>query len=338
MKDHYIGTLVGCALGDTLGMPVEGWKPEQIRRYVGRVTQPMVAIIPRDGAGNEITEDEFGKIKNYTRHFRLGEYTDDTMLTLALAESIAERGKLDLNDVGNKQLDAFVRNEGKGWGGTTKLAMAQLRNGISPTKSGVIGYPGNAPAMKMSPIGLYIHATEDYRIGLAFAKSVGKITHLDPRSVVSGVVQAHAVYAALTGISRQEFVDMLPIVGERHEEAATAECKAVDQGTLTTRLQWIRENKDANADTAYRILNNRSSVLQSYPFALFMFQRHWDDPVNGLLETVNWGGDCDTTGAMYGALAGARHGNVWPTEWVEKIQGLEPLVHAAEGIWELRKL
>ena len=31
MKERYIATLVGCALGDILGMPVEGWKREQIK-------------------------------------------------------------------------------------------------------------------------------------------------------------------------------------------------------------------------------------------------------------------------------------------------------------------
>ena len=337
MKERYIAAIVGCALVDTLGMPVEGWKPEQIARYVGRITQPTIAIIPRDAAGNEITEDEFGKIKGYTRHFKLGEYTDDTILTLALAESIVERGKLDLNDVANKQLDAFLRNENKGWGVTTKEAMAKLRRGTPPWESGVIGYPGNAPAMKMSPMGLYMHAADDYGVGLEFAKSVGKITHLDPRSIVSGAVQAHAVYAVLTGISRQEFVDFLPIVAQRHEEPVTPNCRGVEKGVFHTRMQWIKENADASPMVAYQVLGNRSSVLQSHSFALFMFQRHWDDPVNGLLETVNWGGDCDTTAAMYGVLAGARHGNVWPQDWVEKIQGLEPLVRAAEGIWAIGK-
>jgi len=43
--ERYIATLIGCALGDTLGMPVESFNRQQIKKYAGRVTQPIGAYI-----------------------------------------------------------------------------------------------------------------------------------------------------------------------------------------------------------------------------------------------------------------------------------------------------
>lgn len=78
-------------------------------------------------------------------------------------------------------------------------------------------------------------------------------------------------------------------------------------------------------------------MLDAYPFTIFMFQKYWDDPVKGIIETVNFGGDCDTTGAIFGALAGARHGMVFPKEWVDVLKNKDRLQKAAEGIYALRK-
>ena len=83
-------------------------------------------------------------------------------------------------------------------------------------------------------------------------------------------------------------------------------------------MRWIIENKDGAVESAYQHLGNTSSVYRSYPFTLFMFQKYWDQPLEGLLETINYGGDCDTTGAMFGALAGAKHGNIFPKHWLNE--------------------
>ena len=68
-----------------------------------------------------------------------------------------------------------------------------------------------------------------------------------------------------------------------------------------------------------------------------MFQKYWNNPIEGLIETVNWGGDADTTGAIYGALCGAKHGMIFPEKWIKETKNLEPLIKAAEGIYDLGK-
>ena len=98
-KERYRATLIGCALGDSLGMAVEGWKKEQIQKYVGKITDLMDPVVIRNSDGTLQTQDEFGKLKSWTKNLKKGEYTDDTLLTLAIAESIVDKGGLDLLDL-----------------------------------------------------------------------------------------------------------------------------------------------------------------------------------------------------------------------------------------------
>lgn len=367
IKEKYIATFVGCALGDTLGMPVEGLKREQIKKYVGRIDSMIDPVIIRDSSGAKVTQDEFGVLKYWNEDLKKGEYTDDTILPVALAESIIARQGLDLDDVGRRQLEAYIRMRRPdgtvkgGFGGTTRDAFKNLESGVSPRDSGVIGGPGNAPVTKMFPIGIYMHATGKYDEGLRFAELVGRITHRDPRSVASGVVQAHAVYTALQGGTREEFVKSIAQIRVSVEKSLIPELKWCPstmigpltsalmkvglwpnytlwkQGSLKSRLEWIVKNKDADCEDAFKYLGSSSAVYESFPFAIFMFQKFWEDPVSGLLETVNYGGDCDSTGAMYGALAGARNGMIFPSKWLNKLDGLDRLVSVGEQMYALAR-
>src|SRR3989344_502526 len=335
MREKYRATLIGTAIGDTLGMPVVGWTREQIKRYVGKITEPINHPVLT------VNKDEYGPLKHYGRGLEKGQYSDDTILTLALAESIVAKKGLDLHDIALGQLYEYTSRKGQeydgGFGGTTREAFGRLLEGVSPLDSGVIGGPGNAPAMKMSPAGLFIEASQS-AFGIIMAKQIGKITHLDPRSQASGAVQAIATHLLLTDIPRNSFLKQVLIASEAQEEPLTEQFTWHKSGNLTSRIKWVVENKDANEEEAYNHLGCSSVVYKSYPFALFMFQKYWDNPIEGLIETVNFGGDCDTTGAMVGALIGAKNGMIFPTEWLDVLQGKERLIAAADGIFALRKV
>ena len=286
-RKQYIATGVGCGIGDTLGMSVEGFKRAQIQKYVGRITEPMAPFIVRDAAGNRMDSDEFGELgyydqnkvlRYYTEDLELGEFTDDTINYVAIAEALAERG-LDLQSVAEKRLVAYnacILPDGHtrgGFGQTTTAGMKNLQQGISPLESGVIGGPGNAPAMMLHGLGLYADATGKYDQSLQFAELVGRMTHLDPRSLAGGVVQTHAIYSLLQGVNRKEFVSSLVDICRKYEKPATSEFSLHGWGSLVARLEWIQQNKDATGEAAYLHITPSSTAYCSHPFALFMFQK-----------------------------------------------------------------
>ena len=135
--------------------------------------------------------------------------------------------------------------------------------------------------MKMSPVGIYMHASNKYENGLKAAEAISRITHLDSRSIASGVVQAHCVYALLRGISRNEFVDSLVDVCRKHETLPAKEFSLSNEGTLLERLEWIQGNMNAEPETAFQKLGSSSLVYSSYPFALFMFQNTGTSQLRG---------------------------------------------------------
>ncbi|MBS3164893.1 ADP-ribosylglycohydrolase family protein [Candidatus Woesearchaeota archaeon] len=329
MVERYKATLLGCGIGDALGQQVEGWSAEEIARYAGRITgligQPY---LPADAT-----------VRRHNR--KRGECTDDTILTLAVAESIVSCGGLNLEDMCARQLRAYSarkRPDGSvagGFGRTTREAFEHMLRGIPPEDAGVDGL-GNGPAMKMAPVGLYMASSGRYEEGIRFAAALGYTTHLDPRSIASGVVQAHAVCALLSYATRDAFLDSLVDASARCESALSPPRQLSNAGSLTERLAWVRDHRDADADTAHRVLGSSGLAFESHPFALFMLQRHWQEPLSGMLATINAGGDTDTTGALYGALCGALHGMVFPAEWVTPLDW-ESLVAAGQGIYALRK-
>jgi ADP-ribosylglycohydrolase len=330
-QEKYRAVMLGAAYGDTLGMCVEMWKPEQIRKYIGKVTEPRMQLAICNAAGEIITRDEYGKLRYYHLQRKTGEVTDDTIFSRALGEALVERG-YDLDHAAKKHFEYFDKFIDRGFGKTTQIAMENLRSGLSPNESGIIGGAGTGPPMKMHPLGIYMHSTNTYEEGLRFAKEVGKITHLDPRSVAGGIMQAHAVFYILGRAKKDMFLESLVEMSRSVEEQVTSNFSRWEDGSLTSRLRWVLENKDADVSDAYRLLGSSSLVYSAQPFALFMFQKYWDEPLEGLLQTVNFGGDSDTTGTIFGALAGARHGAFFPEEWPLEMKGeLEAIAH---GLWQ----
>ncbi len=252
------------------------------------------------------------------------------------------------NCICQKQLDIYqefsARRSKCGFGRTTKAAFQNLLNGVLPTKSGVIGGPGTGPAMKMTPVGIWasLDAKDKGRAATSqyLAKLIGRSTHLDPRSVVCGTLQAAAITTLLQETwahSGSEFILCLRHLCREMEEPLTEAHRWHKRGNIYDRIKWICGNLTVSVEEAHAYLGSSSAVYQAYPFTLWMFQKYWDDPITGLEEIVNCGGDCDTTGAMYGALVGARCGIVFPKVWTKEVAKLNKVIDIAEQLANLEK-
>jgi len=105
-EDRSIGCLLGTACGDILGAAVEGWPASEIHRQYGEVRDFMDA-----GRG-------------------FGCYTDDTQMTLALAVSLVERGRVDAAHVAAKYAEFY--QPWRGYGGAAPMTAAQVSLGHGP--------------------------------------------------------------------------------------------------------------------------------------------------------------------------------------------------------------
>jgi hypothetical protein len=95
-----LGAMLGLAAGDALGAQVEFAPPEVAREVVEHALEMVDS-----------------------RYWAAGQWTDDTGLALELAESIAEHGLLDLDDLARRYIDWAAR-DGRGIGRSTRAALA----------------------------------------------------------------------------------------------------------------------------------------------------------------------------------------------------------------------
>ncbi len=335
--EKFQASMMGGAIGDTLGMSVEGWSRDQIRRFIGGVSEPVSSVdIYAKAYENNPNDEENFPHKFTTRVLSKGEYTDDTHLSIATAKALI-KGGYSMEGAVIEHLEMYKRltsdDEQGAWqsfGYSTRTAIQNLLDGVSSEASGVkANSPGNGPTIKMGPVGLFMSATNEYEKGMEYAEKVGRMTHLDSRSIGSGVVQADAIYSLLEGIDRKDFVEQTIIVSKNVEERIGKE----ERTKLYKKFEWILANMEANDDAAYDAFQPNFAVTRNYPFTLFMFQKYWDSPLEGLLKTVNSGGDADSTGAMFGTLAGAKHGKFYPQEWEDVLLDKEVLISLSSQLF-----
>src|SRR5947209_3501106 len=136
-KSRFVGSMLGTFVGDALGMPVENWSGDRIRRTFGVLNEMRPAALWLQVYGKT-----YGLIKdpghglNGPRLTR-GVYTDDTQMMIGVAESLVQRGCFDPEHMAWRFVENF--DPRRGYGPGTIKVLSRLRHGA----------PWNEPAREM---------------------------------------------------------------------------------------------------------------------------------------------------------------------------------------------
>jgi ADP-ribosylglycohydrolase len=178
-RDQFAGCLIGQAIGDALGHPVEGRDGRTCRAYFSSI---------REGA----SEIEFSR-----GHWTFGQYTDDTQLARELLDGWLECGRFDPDVYARRIAAIFAENRIVGRGLATDVAAQRLIAGVPWQDAGAaVGQAGNGTAMRAAPVGLMCYHSDDELVRIACEQ--GRITHRDPRCDAGSVAIAGGVALALT--------------------------------------------------------------------------------------------------------------------------------------------
>ena len=274
METRYVGSMVGLALGDALGAPYEG----------GFVERAAWRLIAR------------GKLR----------YTDDTEMSIILAESLLEHGCVDQ--------DALVAawaarcRWSRGYGAGARRLLQLVAKGTDWRDANRRIFPdgsfGNGAAMRIAPVALFYAGRAEFDEAIVAAS---EITHAHPLGVEGARLIAHAIARALRDESPLD-------VESRHPEYAERLARARDGARP-------------------RLLGNSILAQESVVTAICLAQR--SATFEGLIEqVVATGGDTDTIGAMAGSIWGARHGaEALPDAPVEARAEIEDL---GRRLWHAR--
>lgn len=302
------GCLVGLAVGDALGAAVE--------------FQPSGTFAPvtgmRDGGPHGL---------------EAGEWTDDTAMALALADSIRTVG-WDLTDQARRYVDWWetgkysVNGRCFDIGGTTAAALGRFRASGDAQRSGLVApdTAGNGSIMRLAPVAIAgshrFPADVAGLAGLCVESSLP--THRAPQAVSACAVLGVMLAGLVEGVGRHSVTDpgwriwdAVRSVRELHPEVET-----VISGT------YLRKQPPDIVGSGY--------VVRSLEAALWAFSRE-EEFGPAVLAAVNLGDDADTTGAVCGQLAGAHSGmeSIDP-DWLATLAGFDEIVAVADALADIR--
>ncbi len=287
LESKFAGAILGCAVGDALGAPFEGYRRGSL--------PPSKELL-----------ESFVLIPGYP----LGQYTDDTQMTLAIAESLIERGEFDARDIAERFAVLWTEKRIVGAGASCTEGVMNFVSGVSPDKSGSPpGRAGNGSAMRASPIGLWFHDDFDGLVEVSRAQSV--VTHLDDRASAGAAAVSYAVALALNEkeLDPKSFLDNVARAAQPYSPELAGYIRELlpqleyDEDDT---LPWI--TTVGMAGPARWIGGVTPFVISTVLAALYEFLRHPDDWGAAVTAVIGCGGDVDTTGAIVGAIAGARLG------------------------------
>ncbi|MGO9753824.1 MAG: ADP-ribosylglycohydrolase family protein [Solirubrobacteraceae bacterium] len=214
MLDRARGALLGLAVGDALGGPLEFLSADEIRAHHGAPVRDYI------GGGWLALEAGHG--------------TDDTALALALARSAATSIGYDPGRALAAYLEWF-RSDPPDVGATTRAALAAADAGIATTLATVATEEfhqhtgrtaGNGSLMRVAPIALR-HFRESERRARA-ARTDSKLTHYDDHAADACAWLCDVIAALLAGVDPAELA--APVSLEREWEVALADAAVVANG------------------------------------------------------------------------------------------------------------
>lgn len=273
------GVLTGLAAGDALGMQFET-APEndpKLKAWDGK---------------------SFGG-SDYHR-LRAGQWTDDTVMAMAVAETLIREKDYSPTLASRLYLDFYHASNRRGMGKATERALSRLSVGLPWTQSGVPGAKGNGTAMRAAPLGVFYR--HNIQAAVEMARVDAQITHKSDEAEEGSIAVAVGTALVCDGGRKDTFV--YKVLEWLDPDGGMATKLRLLPGMAEVADQY--GNVYAKAGVLAR-MGVSAIVTDTVPAAFLAFMI-CDNYQETLEVAVRAGGDTDTTAAIAGALAGAFYG------------------------------
>lgn len=316
IKSRFRGCLIGGAIGDALGYPVEFFSKEKIKKYHGE-----------------------GGIRRFGSLSRAAFISDDTQMTLFTAEGLLlakKRGEgvkrsiyLSYLDWYRTQEEIYIDDGREGLSSIPVLydtrapgstCLGALRSGLM----GGISLPINSSkgcggVMRTSPVALYCYARDVDVLGAnELAAEAAAITHGHVLGHLPSYALNHLLYKILEGIDIYQAVE-LAIDSTRKRYAYTHDANLGIE--LMEKALELAKDPDVSDEEAIDILGEGWVAEETLAIAIYCALRHSDSFEEAVCAAVNHNGDSDSTGAVTGNIIGAYLGiEAIPDYYTEKVE------------------
>lgn len=302
--DKFYGCLLGCAIGDSIGLPFEGLSSRRIKK---------LDVCPAEQCFM----------------FGFGSGSDDIDHTIFIAQSLpaSQNDGNTFARIFSSKLKTWLFSFPAGIGLATLKGIIRLWLGFTPQQSGVYS-AGNAPAMRSAIIGVYY--AEDQTRRNEFVKISTRITHTDPKAeyAARAVAEIAACLTAGQWIGRPSPSELKNILLNITDDKEWTDLAGkIYRGCLNKQPERFLESINcATAVSGY--------CYHTVPFAIVAWYRHFGDFRATIEECLKAGGDTDTTAAIAGALSGITVGEAgipesWKKRYVDLAHGKEFIKNTA---------
>ena len=301
--DRARGVMLGLAVGNLLGLPLESRTGEQIRNlYPNGVT--------------EINPGEMARPMD-----------DDLAQAVELAEAILEGG--DLIQRFASRLVQWRKVNGRGMGRLTRQSIAQLEDKVAPPIAGYAvyrakgGIASNGGIMRCPPLAV-ARWRQPGRLVRDTADTCA-VTHYAPACQWSCVIINMVVSVLLAGepldlrkllnAAKADGCPDLVSIAQKADIPSAVLTNALRDRPTPSNTEWMRYKRGSNGHT---LLTMQAGLWAATT------PRNFED---ALVALVSSGGDTDTNGALAGAVLGARYGaSAIPLRWVSLVAQRERLL------------
>jgi ADP-ribosylglycohydrolase len=299
MNRHYPkDVLLGMAVGDALGVPVEF----KSRTYLA--DNPIKTML------------EYG-----THHQPAGTWSDDSSLAFCLAESLC--GDFDLMDIARRFVNWYHYNYWTPYGKVfdigiaTQKAIARLENGVDPAVSGGNSESDNGNGSLMRILPLVFHLKDlplEERVDCV--TTVSSITHGHFRACYACLIYTEIALQLLQGKSKEKEM--------AYQETKTLFSKneVIKSYFYENGFHW-KDNKLFERILAKDIASFSKDEIDSQGYVIYTLEAalwswlHSDNYADTVLLATNLGEGTDTTACVAGGLAGLMYGREQiPKDWL----------------------
>ena len=305
VSDRISACLEGVAVGDAIGKQTETLSRDEIARWYPHGVRGF------EGAAGAVIPRYAGNAKH---QWRIGETTDDTERTLAVARAIIADGNVSHLSIGREMLEC------------TKCVHPGVRSlwefhqAADPARTAT-NHDGCGAAVRVAPVGiLHVSSSLDDLVTAAHEASIS--THGGSLAIAAAAATAAAVSAAIDGASSRD------VLAHAEHAASLAETRwpGVSGFAFANAIRTIRE-----ALSSLRALEPEGVAAVCFPnqpltivplalgLATLMHSAR-----DAILLAANVGGDSDSVASISGGILGAMYPDTVNQDWrdvVERVNG-----------------
>ena len=340
--NRFIGCLLGCAVGDALGAPIEFMAYHEIVRRFG--PSGVSDYLPAYGGLGRITDDTQmtlftadGVIRSAVRDEHKGITTVEGVTAHAYLRWLQTQGERPDNDL-------VFGMETPGWlyqvpalharrapGITCLSALKAMRHLGDPARNDSKGCGG---VMRVAPIGLWMagRTTEsDWELCFKVACDIAGLTHGHPTGQLSAGVMAVLVQMLASGASIDGALRTAQLILGQHLEHGETKAAVEQAVSFAAECMGRPITDDAHARNIEK-LGGGWVAEEALAIAIYC-SLVASDFEHGVRLSINHSGDSDSTGSMTGTLLGCIWGQAGiPSRWLADLEMRDEVERVAKDL------